>query len=214
MSELKTIRLYGNLGKKFGRIHKLAVASPAEAVRALCVLCKGFEAELMQSRDRKIGYKVFIGDIPLSTDNLDAPAGKSVIKIAPAVLGAKSGLGQILLGAAIIGAAFYAPALFASGSESWFASVSGTGGGLFGLAGGYATAASIGMAVGLGGVARMLTNTQTGLSTSDSPNNGASYNFNGTVNTTAQGNPVPLAYGKVWAGGANISTGIYAEDQQ
>ena len=35
MTPLKTIRLYGKLGTRFGRIHRLAVASAAEAVRVL-----------------------------------------------------------------------------------------------------------------------------------------------------------------------------------
>ncbi|HHJ4498639.1 TPA: tail assembly protein, partial [Escherichia coli] len=33
-------------------------------------------------------------------------------------------------------------------------------------------------------------------------------------NTTASGNPVPLLYGQREIGGAIISAGIYAEDQQ
>ncbi|HCW20974.1 MAG TPA: phage tail protein, partial [Achromobacter sp.] len=52
-----------------------------------------------------------------------------------------------------------------------------------------------------------------GLSTRDSPDNGASYNFNGPVNTSAQGIPVPVLYGRMIVGSAVISAGIYAEDQ-
>jgi predicted phage tail protein len=66
----------------------------------------------------------------------------------------------------------------------------------------------------LGGVAQMLSPQQKGLSSKDSPDNGASYNFNGPVNTQAQGNPVPLLYGRMIVGSAVISAGIYAEDQQ
>ena len=51
------------------------------------------------------------------------------------------------------------------------------------------------------------------LSVGDGPDNGASYNFNGPVNTTAQGNPVPLLYGEMFVGSATISAGIYSEDQ-
>ena len=43
--------------------------------------------------------------------------------------------------------------------------------------------------------------------------------MNGAVNTQAQGNPVPLAYGGhdtkgMFTGSAVISGGIYAEEQQ
>ena len=36
----RKIRLKGELGKRFGKVHKLAVKTPAEAIRALCVLKK------------------------------------------------------------------------------------------------------------------------------------------------------------------------------
>lgn len=36
----------------------------------------------------------------------------------------------------------------------------------------------------------------------------------GVTNTTAQGNPVPLLYGKRRIGGAIISTGVHIEDKQ
>lgn len=35
---LRTIRLYGLLGARFGRKFRLAVSNPAEAVRALCAI--------------------------------------------------------------------------------------------------------------------------------------------------------------------------------
>ena len=74
--------------------------------------------------------------------------------------------------------------------------------------------ASLGTALMLGGVMQLLSPQQKGLSAKDSPDNGASYNFNGPVNTTAQGNPVPLLYGELIVGSAVISAGIYSEDQQ
>lgn len=66
----------------------------------------------------------------------------------------------------------------------------------------------------LAGVAQLLSPQKVGLSTTDGPNNGASYNFNGPVNTTAQGNPVPLLYGELIIGSATVSAGIYSQDQQ
>jgi predicted phage tail protein len=54
---------------------------------------------------------------------------------------------------------------------------------------------------------------QVGLGTADQAENKASYNFNGPINTTAQGNPVPLGYGRKIVGSAVVSAGIYSEDQ-
>lgn len=46
---LRTIRLYGEAGRRFGRIHRLALDtnSVAEAVQALCSQIAGFRAYLM-----------------------------------------------------------------------------------------------------------------------------------------------------------------------
>lgn len=70
MTSLRTVRLYGKLGARFGRIHRLAVASAAEAVRALCALRPGFERELMTSREKGVGYAVFLGKKNLRAEQL------------------------------------------------------------------------------------------------------------------------------------------------
>lgn len=43
MARLTTIRLYGALGARFGRVHKLAVQTSAEAVKALCINLDGLK---------------------------------------------------------------------------------------------------------------------------------------------------------------------------
>lgn len=198
MSEkIRTIRLYGKLGARFGRIHRLAVASAAEAVRALSVLLPGFEQELSTSKDRGVAYAVFVGRDNLGPEQLGHPPGRNDIRIAPVLTGSKrGGLFQTILGVALIGLSLWNPAFLA--------------------AKGAFSAASIGMlgaSLALGGVVQMLAPQQRGLSARDGPDNGASYSFNGPVNTTAQGNPVPLLYGRMVVGSAVISAGIYAEDQ-
>lgn len=54
MSELRTVRLYGKLGAKFGRVHQLAISSPREAIKALCVLYSGFERYLADAHLRGV----------------------------------------------------------------------------------------------------------------------------------------------------------------
>ncbi len=46
----------------------------------------------------------------------------------------------------------------------------------------------------------------------EKPDNQPSYVFNGPVNTTAQGQPVPIGYGRLIVGGAVISAGISIDD--
>lgn len=84
---LRTVRLYGYLGAKFGRVHRLAVASCTEAVQALAVLLPGFEREMMTSQDRGVGYACFLGKRNLSEDRLSDPAGVEDIRIAPMIQG-------------------------------------------------------------------------------------------------------------------------------
>ena len=56
---MKTIRLYGELGKRFGREFKLDVQSPAEAVRALRVIVPGFQTDRMRLEHRVLTAKSF-----------------------------------------------------------------------------------------------------------------------------------------------------------
>ncbi|MEQ6351830.1 tail assembly protein [Ralstonia pseudosolanacearum] len=193
--KIRTVRLYGRLGARFGRVFRLAVGSPAEAVRALCAQVEGFRRELATSHERGIRYACFIGRRNIGESELELPPGADDIRIAPVLAGAKqSGLFQTILGAAILAVAYFNPGGF--------------------LTGPMVTAAyGMGASMALGGVVQMLSPQQAGLSARDSPDNGASYNFNGPVNTSAQGNPVPLLYGEMVVGSAVISAGIYAEDQ-
>ena len=84
---LRTVRLYGRLGAKFGRIHRLAVSSCAEAAQALAVLLPGFEAHILASKDQGVGYACFLGKRNLAADRLGDPAGADDIRIAPITQG-------------------------------------------------------------------------------------------------------------------------------
>lgn len=196
MSEkLREVRLYGRLGARFGRIHMLAVSSTAEAIRALCVLIPGFERALADSDAHGVRYACFLGKRNIGEDQLQHPVGADSIRIAPVMAGAKrAGLFQTVLGAVMI----------VVGAVLTYTGVGAPIG---------AAMMKMGAVLALGGVIQMLSPQQRGLSAQDSPENGASYNFNGAVNTSAQGNPVPVLYGRMICGSAVISAGIFAEDQ-
>ncbi len=196
MNELKIIRLYGQLGAKFGRIHRLAIESPREAIKALSVLHDGFERYLADAHLKGMEFAVFKGKRNISEDELHINSAEE-IRIAPIIKGSKrGGFFQTMLGVAMLGAAIFAPwgtAFFASDMLG-----------------------AIGASVALGGVVQMLSPQPRGLSIRQDAENKPSYAFGGTVNTTAQGNPVALFYGldRREIGGAIISAGIYTEDQQ
>ncbi|WP_234424079.1 tail assembly protein [Enterobacter bugandensis] len=192
---MRTIRLYGILGSTFGREFKLSVASPKEAVRALCVILPGFERFLNTSKQRGLTYAVFSGKRNLNDNELSMDQSTADIRIAPVILGSKrGGVFQTILGVALVAVGAVA---------SYF------GGGAVGV-----PLMQFGAAMTLGGVVQMLSPQTTGLASKQSADNKASYAFGGVTNTTAQGNPVPLLYGRRLIGGAIISAGIYVEDQQ
>jgi predicted phage tail protein len=196
MEILRTIRLYGKLGAQFGRVHRLAVENTAEAIRALCVLMPGFERELMTSRDRGVRYACFLGKKNIGRDDLVLSGGAEDIRIAPVLAGAKSGgVLQFIAGAVLVVAGYLVTTL----SYGWAAPVGGA-------------MIKMGVAMMIGGVVQMLS-PQPRSNASATTENGASYNFTGAVNTTAQGNPVPVLYGRMIVGSAVISAGIVAQEQ-
>ena len=68
--ELRTIRLGGVLGKRFGRVHRLAVDSPAEALRALSVIKAGFREFMENSHKNGVAYRFLIGGEALERSEL------------------------------------------------------------------------------------------------------------------------------------------------
>jgi len=187
--KVRTIRLYGLVGARFGRVHRFAVSSTAEAMRALCTQVAGFEKFLMNAKDNGLTFAVFNGRRNLGEHELDYPVGDDEIRIAPVLVGSKkAGLFQTILGAALIVVGVLTSAY--------------GGGSLIGL----------GASLALGGVMQMLSPQTAGLA-GTGPDNGTSYYFNGPVNSSAQGEPVPLVYGRMRVGSKVISAGIYAQDQ-
>jgi Phage-related protein, tail component len=200
---VRTIRLYGILGATFGREYRLSVVSPKEAIRALSVIVPGFERFMNTSKQRGLTYAVFSGKRNLCDDELSMDKGGEDIRIAPVIIGSKrAGVFQTILGVALIAVA----AFFTGGAAI------GIGGTAF--AGGWGAVAGIGASMAIGGIAQMLSPQTSGLASKQSADNQASYAFGGVTNTTAQGNPNPVFYGKRRIGGAVISGGIYVEDQQ
>lgn len=196
MARLTTIRLYGALGARFGRVHKLAVQTSAEAVKALCINLDGLESYLMNAKKNGMTFAVFRGKRNIGADDFKNLAGSTDIRIAPVMEGAKkAGLFQTILGAVMVVAG-----IVVTGMTFGSASVIGAG----------MVSAGIGMMAG--GIYQMLSPQPKGLQSRDDPDNKPSYAFGGSVNTLAMGNPVAILYGEREIGGAIISAGIVAED--
>ncbi|QHF27390.1 tail assembly protein [Pseudomonas sp. R32] len=194
---LTTVRLTGQL-RQFGRSFRLAVRTPREAVRALCVQVPGFERFLLNANARGLEFAVFRDKRNLSEQEIDYQ-GDGAITLAPVIAGSKrAGALQTIIGVALI----------------VVASVATGGAGMAFSAGGLTgAAANMGLAFAVGGVVQMLSPQAKGLTLSAGPENTPGYAFGSARNTTASGNPVPLCIGKRRWGGAVISAAIYAEDR-
>lgn len=194
---MKTVILNGQLGKLYGKRHRLSVATAAEAVRALVANFPSIEKYLVETKG--VGYRVKLHDAPLrDIAELHHPAGKT-ITITPVITGAGGGgLGSILIGAALIAAAFFVPVLGATI--------------LFGTTTLASVAFGVGVSLALGGIAQMISPLPKVGDPMERPENQPSYAFGGAVNTTAQGQPVPIGYGRMIIGGAVISAGITTEE--
>jgi predicted phage tail protein len=185
---MREVKLYGHLGAKFGRSFKFDVRSPAEAISALKANLKGFEKALVE---HTAGYHIFVGKQNVGSDDLSFQSASSAIKIVPFIAGAKAGVFQVVMGAILVVAGMVMTAF-------------GVG---FGV-----NVSMAGYAMAIGGVATMLFSPPPAESSSrEKAENTPSYSFNGAVNTTAQGNCVPICYGRMIVGSQVISAGLSVE---
>lgn len=190
---LKTIKLYGVLGKKFGKEFHLAVESTREAVKALSVQVPGFEQFMLTAHEQGLTFAVFQDDENISEDQIDFETGAKVIKIVPKVIGAGgNGVLQTILGAVMVVVGVVM--LYIPGAQPFAASVIGAG---------------IGMMVG--GIAQMMM-PKMDEGDQNQDGNRANKGFGGAVTTIAQGNPVPILYGQREVGGFIVNAGQFAVD--
>lgn len=182
---LKTIKLYGVLGKKFGKEFHLAVESTREAVKALSVQVPGFEQFMLTAHEQGLAFAVFQDDENISEDQIDFETGAKVIKIVPKVIGAGgNGILQTILGAVMVVVGVIT-------QQYW----------------------AVGMGVGMmiGGIAQMLA-PKVDTEDQNQDGNRANKGFGGAVTTIAQGNPVPILYGQREVGGFIVNAGQFAVD--
>jgi len=207
---MKVVKVYGALRERLGQCRfELDVATPAQAIKALCVNFPGLDKWLIDSEQDGVGYRVRVGKQEVTPDDvsvLGLPwSEREVFSITPVVAGAGGGGGSILAGIALVTLAVvtYGSSLAVTGG------VLAAKAGLTGFAAaGAALAASAVYAGGfliLSGVAQMISPTPEFGDDSEKLRN---FTFSGITNTAQQGLPVPIAYGRVVVGSAVISTGL------
>lgn len=210
---MKVVKVYGALRQKLGRCRFEFVAdTPAQALKALLANFPDLEKWLIDSEKDGVGYRVTVGKERITEDDvsgLHLPwSEREVFSITPVLTGAGGGggVGQILVGAALVATAILIPGLGATA-----ATIFGTSFGAVSLGIG-----AIGAGLILNGVAQIISPTPS-LSAGPSSRTGIrdkdavrleSFSFSGIVNTTKQGLPVPIIYGRAFTGSAVLSVGI------
>ena len=193
---MKVVKVYGALRKRLGQCRfEFDVTTPAQAIKALCVNFPGLEKWLIDSEKDGVGYRVAVSKEKVTEENV-APlflpfSDREVFSITPVVAGAGRGTGQILVGLGIIAAAVFIPGLGLGLSGAIVTQV--------GLAGG---------ALVLGGIAQAISPQPSLDSTIDEAVQLESFSISNVVNTSRQGLPVPIAYGRVFVGSAVISSNL------
>lgn len=193
---IREVYLHGALGRQYGRRYRLDVASPAEAVRALCTLRPGLRD------DMRGGYWRFVvGDGHLSNAidphlALFMNMGAQPLHIVPATAprgGDAGGVGKIVAGTAMVAASFFVP--FAAPFVF-----------------------SMGLSLVMGGISGLLTPTpqaQPGQQATDlapRPEDRPSFFFQGVTNNSQQGGPVPLVFGTHLTGSIVVGGSIASQD--
>lgn len=193
---LREIRLYGFLGEKFGKVHKLDVASPAEAVRALCYKYKAFKRVMLEYQGK--GFAIFAGDGNLLENELVMEFHNTKpFKIVPVFTGAgdDGGILSIILGIIIIVVAFWTQQwqLAAVAKSAWASA-----------------AVSFGTSMILSGVFTLIAKPPK-MDTKEKKRIQSDL-FHGTTNMAMEGVPVPLVYGRHMVGSIVVSQGLITRD--
>lgn len=194
---LVNIKLHGHLGAKIGENWNLAVLSVGEAVHAINCLTGKLYKYLTEKDKEGAKYRVLINGRDFkynekpSLDNLESIKTCELvmknnlletIDIVPVIEGADGDIGAIILGAVLIIIGIFVPGLGVLGTML--------------IIGGIGLIAA--------GVINLLTSPPQ-FEDFRSANQRISYLFNGPVNVTNEGGPVPIGYGRLLVGSQVIS---------
>ena len=197
---MKVVKVYGALRKRLGQCRfEFDVATPAQAIKALCVNFPGLDKWLIDSEKDGVGYRVTVGKEKATEENV-APllmpfSEREVFSITPVIAGAGQGSGQIIAGLALIAVSIAVPAA-ALGLKSMLS---------IGLLGG---------SLLLQGIAQAISPQPELDTTLDESVQLESFSFSNVVNTSRQGMPCPIAYGRLFVGSAVLSSGLDVDQVQ
>ena len=203
------INLHGKLAEHIGKsIWNLKVKSVGEAIRAIDANTNKLCHYLADAKNKDIGYEIVVDGKTCDTaEEVAMYKPDNEINIIPRIFVSKGNVGKIIAGIVLLVVAWYvipliAPGLAASGPGWGTAASNAIGGGFWGSVSNFA--ANLGMALILGGIYQLI------IGSPEVPviEDNSSFLFSGPVNTSRQGNPVPIVYGEVICGSQVIDVSV------
>lgn len=182
------LQFVGIVAERYGTEFELDVASPREAIQALCSMIHGFQ-EYVRHHD----FNVWVDERNISEDDVGFNYGDCTVKVGLHVTGSggDGGIWMVIAGIALIVVAWWNPLAWGAAAQM--------------------VAIGLGAGLAAAGAAQLLMPTAQ-VENVDGEGNKASYGFNKPVTTVAQGNNVPVLYGKGLIGGFVIMYRITTDD--
>ena len=180
----RNIYLKGRMGKLFGEHHRLNCKTVQEAMHAIDTMKGGLRQYLMDCTENNVKFTVQKGEEFLTNQTAGIELAKDDIIITPVPSGAaKDGMKELIIGILLI--------------------IIGLSTGDAGsLSKGAQLLVTVGTQLALNGIVKLMTDEPESLDEQESTL------FNGPINNTKSGIPVPLAYGRMEVGGAVINFGF------
>ena len=211
---MQTVYLKGELGERFGEKWTMNVSKVQDIFKLVSCQRNGFDAYMQHCIENDIDFAVQRGEDYIDESELMLSLGKDDITITPIPVGSKSKVAKLVTAAFMIYTGYFM--VTGSGMNPTLANIApeigirggnmmkiGANLGKFGKIAGW-TLVALGTSMGLQTIAEMM------MPSPDQDNEEDSYLFSGPQNTTIQGGAVPVLYGEMIVGGANINTSYIA----
>tara|TARA_Y100001973_G_C5202020_1_gene338581 strand:+ start:1907 stop:2626 length:720 start_codon:yes stop_codon:yes gene_type:complete len=207
---VQTVYLKGELGERFGEKWTMNVSKVQDIFKLVSCQRNGFDAYMQHCIENDIDFAVQRGEDYIDESELMLSLGKDDITITPIPVGSKSKVAKLITAALMIYAGYQMgvppEATMSTGTHS------------SGVNAVFATQAQVGLQTKIASWTLMALGTSMGLQTiaqmlmpsPENDNEEDSYLFSGPQNTTIQGGAVPVLYGEMIVGGANINTSYIA----
>jgi len=180
----RNIYLKGRMGQLFGEVHRLNVKTVQEAMNAIDTMKGGLRTYLTDCTENGVEFTVQKGEEFMDYDNLAMELGKDDLIISPVPAGSGDGIVKTIIGIILIIASFFIDTTGTTGAKI------------------AAAVFTVGVNLALMGIIEMTTDEPEELDEESSTL------FNGPINNTKSGVPVPLAYGEIEVGGAVVNFGF------